>query len=611
VLLIKSCDMSSVTTAFRDDETIRQMGEAVCSTYGLGDSASGVYLFFTFFALTLLLLTLVIGAANLWLAGHVPKILLVATAHSVSPWQIAQKVLARKMQNVKRRVAHALRLDRPRLTPRKATDVLKFRSARGRAPSAGVPEKVRPIAVGNLTELSISGVSPYKVTVFPNTKCFVQVELAAFAIRWSHVHFVSLHTVEDFQIAGKKKRKFQRFRKNSVMPPRMLKSASSVTLPRMLKSASSIGRASVGRRSSEAAPPVATSRRSSEATPADDQDLRGDSATGQYRSALHITCCSLSGVPQVIKLRLRAGRESTNWIEGLQTLLRMVPHYASPIHWRWTLSCMAASIERGAKGATGFLHRTELKSLLRRANASTRTSTFAIDAVLKAVDESEARLQLPPWLKADPAAHGHQHEAILNARQVTGLLLRLCTASQVISDLFDCHSVDGRFGLTNWLNFVRVNQLVPSDGNKSEAGALPPSEKEAAAELIRATRSFEHAVKSGGDDLSTEQGFSPLQFALQLLDSHNNVVAPARATQNTEDLGERLTHYWTTCSHNSCTAVALELTLPALPISRRMTSPLTAADIIGDQLTGLSTADACNRSRGRTHDLRNCANPLI
>ena len=35
--------------------------------------------------------------------------------------------------------------------------------------------------------------------------------------------------------------------------------------------------------------------------------------------------------------------------------------------------------------------------------------------------------------------------------------------------------------------------------------------------------------------------------------------------------------------------------LPALCTSHRVTSPLTAADIIGDQLTGISTAHAYRR----------------
>ena len=39
VLLIKSCDMSSVGTAYRDEA--ERVAQAVCTTYGFGDDATG------------------------------------------------------------------------------------------------------------------------------------------------------------------------------------------------------------------------------------------------------------------------------------------------------------------------------------------------------------------------------------------------------------------------------------------------------------------------------------------------------------------------------------------------------------------------------------------
>ena len=80
VLLIKSCDIS---------------GE-VCATYGFGDDSSGLYLFFVFFGLSMVLLQFVIAVVRLYVAGYVPKILLVARAHSVSPWTITKRVMIRR-----------------------------------------------------------------------------------------------------------------------------------------------------------------------------------------------------------------------------------------------------------------------------------------------------------------------------------------------------------------------------------------------------------------------------------------------------------------------------------------------------------------------------------
>jgi hypothetical protein len=50
VLLIKACDLSS----------------EVCATFGFGDEADGIYVFFIFFGIGMLLLQLLLAAANLW-----------------------------------------------------------------------------------------------------------------------------------------------------------------------------------------------------------------------------------------------------------------------------------------------------------------------------------------------------------------------------------------------------------------------------------------------------------------------------------------------------------------------------------------------------------------
>ena len=80
VLLIKTCSKSA----------------ELCSTFGFGDTANGVYVFFVFLGLSLLLLQLTFGAWKLWTIGYVPKILLVAKSHSVAPSMIFKHVLYRR-----------------------------------------------------------------------------------------------------------------------------------------------------------------------------------------------------------------------------------------------------------------------------------------------------------------------------------------------------------------------------------------------------------------------------------------------------------------------------------------------------------------------------------
>jgi hypothetical protein len=50
----------------------------VCQSFGFGSSGAGIYLFLTFFALGLLTLLLLVGLAQLYFTGRVPRILLIA-----------------------------------------------------------------------------------------------------------------------------------------------------------------------------------------------------------------------------------------------------------------------------------------------------------------------------------------------------------------------------------------------------------------------------------------------------------------------------------------------------------------------------------------------------
>eukprot|EP00966_Prymnesium_polylepis_P328538 7384345-Prymnesium_polylepis.1 len=174
------------------------MSPSLCVKYGLGSTASGIYLFFVFFGLTMLLLQLCIGIVNVWLTGHLPKIVLVARAHGVSPWRIFQNMLARSLRALTRRVAHALQLDVPRLTPLTVAAILQFRASRGRTPPAGVPERFLTIASGDVVELHID-------EVVPRTTCFVQANFELLTIQWARDRFISLHTVESAQLIRKRR----------------------------------------------------------------------------------------------------------------------------------------------------------------------------------------------------------------------------------------------------------------------------------------------------------------------------------------------------------------------------------------------------------------------
>jgi len=611
ILLIKACEMSS----------------AVCETFGFGGTSSGVYIFFLSFGLSILLLQLVVAALKLWFSVRLPRVFLVAKAHSVSPLTIVRRVAARRLRALKHQAIKRLHLDVTRLAPSTAAAILQFRTMRGRTPPASTPEKMLPIATGVTAELYIEG-------VFPRTTCFVQVDLQAFVIRWAHERFISLHTVEGYGYnlaSAKRNWSLNLYRISSLWGseahaqhksrsdrPTAYSANSRADRPAGSRadrptagSVLSQGLNSVGEVSAESAwptrsltPPCSRSTLAPESMtqntspPLELPELRSTNSheqpspkpAGKAKGAardhatdmrIHLTYNDTGGLLRVLELRMPA-HVAEHWNESLGGLLSTYTRVATPAHWRWALSCMAAT---SARGATGFLRHSELRSLLRYANASADLSRKELEEAIEEIEShSEPRLErkdLPRFLRS---SHGsvnpsHHHKQ-LTARQVTALLLRLSTSSAAITEVFHRYAVDDAMGLPEWLAFERSEQLnlKPAEHptplrmrvlSASAAAAQPSSERE----LARAAERFERVFLSlsGGAVSSTheEHKMSLAQFALQLLSSRNDAVAPARDPLVADDLSEPLSHYWTACSHNSY--------------------------IIGDQLTGVSSADAYRR----------------
>eukprot|EP00966_Prymnesium_polylepis_P117661 2720222-Prymnesium_polylepis.3 len=257
-------------------------------------------------------------------------------------------------------------------------------------------------------------------------------------------------------------------------------------------------------------------------------------------------------------------KKCISWAHALHTLLNLAPRPASAAHWRWALSCMAATSERGA---TGFLRQGNLRPMLRRANSSSALGTTAFKAALSGVSEQEQQANYPQWLRTAPFDSMDPSSKLLDARQVTGMLLQLCTSSQRIGELLDQYAANGPIGVDEWMEFVREQQQLASSDSARLTRATPQHDVDA--ELSRAQRRFEEAVLAGRVDAPAEQKISRLQFALLLLSAKNDAVGPILSKDENDDLGEPLPLYWTSASHNSY--------------------------IIGDQLTGLSKADMYRR----------------
>eukprot|EP00966_Prymnesium_polylepis_P030066 698825-Prymnesium_polylepis.3 len=213
---------------------------------------------------------------------------------------------------------------------------------------------------------------------------------------------------------------------------------------------------------------------------------------------------------------------------------------------------MAATNRRGA---TGVLRRSDLRALLRRANANPLLGldTAALQGAVANFEENElAGRSLTPQ---PSAAVGGGGQGLLNTQQVTGLLLHLSTSSKMISELFSRYEVGGSVPLVQWLEFTRAEQLERC-GDEEEVAPSTGNAYQDSTEMARRKQHFVHDVGSVGGDLESEETLSLLRFSLLLLSPRNDAIRDPSGPSLEQD--KPLSSYWTATSHNSCTAVALE-----------------------------------------------------
>ncbi|KAL1527507.1 hypothetical protein AB1Y20_008897 [Prymnesium parvum] len=534
VLVIKTCNASS----------------AACSSFGFGATADGVFTFFLLFGLAMVTFMLAVGAGNLWIESCVPKVILLARAHSVSPSTIMRRVLARRWVDFLRRVRRALRVDTAALTPRFAMSVHRVRAARGRRPLPHAPEDVAPFVRGELMDLSIDG-------ILPRTRCFVHVDLDAFALRWSSDCFLSLHAVTEVRPApaadhlGRHRspeRPFPRARRLSHL---MCRAASS-------SSAAAAASSSAAATATAAAPvffSLPSSRQSGAAT------LPPPSSSPTTTTTLVVAFLDASGATAALRLHFESAAKAEAWRGGLLRARTLPPRHAHDAHTRWALACLAASRGGGGGGeGGGGGGRAALRALLTCANASPKLALADLDAALHAAARDEAAMA-SLWGEGggDGEAWGRGRRPP-PARVVAALLLRLSLSTAALRELFCRHAANSAImHADEWREFVSAEQ-------RSHADADAKADADADADTYAHAYAGTHAHAEDAEDADF------VQFALRLMDRRNDAVAPRRGACGDEGSGgdqHPLAHYWCACSHNSY--------------------------IVGDQLTGRSTADAYRR----------------
>jgi hypothetical protein len=245
---------------------------------------------------------------------------------------------------------------------------------------------------------------------------------------------------------------------------------------------------------------------------------------------LHIKFSHCGGISRVLELLMPEDRANA-WVKGLQEVLPLARSLASPARFRWSVSCMAAV---GDRGSTGFMLKSEMKALLRCANASPLLSTEALDEAVEVAQKQ--RRELPHWLRN--AVSGSKQQS-LGAQEIVELLLWLSLSSPAISKLFELYAAAGEMSSSEWLTFQRAEQLGGATSQEAEATAL-----------ACARERFGLATRSIRGELRTDDTLSLLQFSVELLCPRSDAIEPPEA--EADDLRKPLTHYWTAASHNSC-----------------------------------------------------------
>ena len=197
------------------------------------------------------------------------------------------------------------------------------------------------------------------------------------------------------------------------------------------------------------------------------------------------------------------------------------------------------------RGTTGYLHRSSLRSLLLRANLSSRSlSSEMLESILQSVEQADELMELPGSSSGQlTRKHCRQHLQLLDAWQICGLFLRLSISSLDITELFERFAVNQQMGEDEWLRFVRSEQL-PCEGSSDPAASSVAAAPEAD-ELVEARQRFERESSLVHESIA----FGPSHFAAQLLNPRNQAVAPARSSHASELLREPLAQYFIACSH--------------------------------------------------------------
>ena len=312
--------------------------------------------------------------SNVYFSAYVPKVFLVARAHSIRPSTILGRVIKRTFRDARRHAAEALGLDRPsRMNPRRAAAVLAWRATRWmhyhrRNVHPDTPRQVAALAKHVSADVFID-------KIFPYVSCVIQLDPASLVIQWSLTDFISVKTISSLKLASDN-------RPGMLLTPCSIGRRTEVAVAgATVSSEKSMSERTVecfSQRWSKATSPSSQAQPSSSPVPRRNncvsdgwmpkpRGTRSSSLTLKLFSQharLYITYTDALGAPRALVLRMERSL-AEKWQVGLKEIRRSVPRSLHNLaHWRWALACMEAAT---AKNSTS-LRRSEFRYLCMRAN---------------------------------------------------------------------------------------------------------------------------------------------------------------------------------------------------------------------------------------------------
>eukprot|EP00966_Prymnesium_polylepis_P182897 4237892-Prymnesium_polylepis.1 len=198
-----------------------------------------------------------------------------------------------------------------------------------------------------------------------------------------------------------------------------------------------------------------------------DRSAASKSEATSTRFSVNVTYDDAGGVRRSLILGM-AEQDATIWEGLLRSRVQLLRHVASPAHWRWALSCMAAAVGKPGKPAPVSMSNSALPSLLLCANTRPH--------------------QISEWVKELVHVSGQR----LTSQQIMNLLLRLSVATPRMEALFNRYA-DGQMSVNEWLTFIQTEQIAQqraSFGSRSQSHQLTRMKSE---EMVEGTERFKTA----------------------------------------------------------------------------------------------------------------------